>query len=210
MSYNSLASTKITKRPARTSQSGFGLVELMVSISIMAIVSAIILARQDSFNSAVLLRSQAYEIALALREVQLSAVSASGDSGDFRTVYGVFFTSDISPASDPFNGYFQVFKDNNDNGYLDTGEEFGPRDNLDKRFEIKELRIGGSSETEATVVFMRPNFDALFYDGPSSLVDESIFEIDVARRNTAGALCGSEFRTVEVTRTGQIAVQNCP
>ena len=50
-------------------QGGFGLIELMVSISVMAIVSAIILVKQNSFNGAILLRSQTYEIALDVREV---------------------------------------------------------------------------------------------------------------------------------------------
>lgn len=206
MSFNFLASTKVTKNTVSAKQSGFGLVELMVSISVMAIVSAIILARQDAFNSAVLLRSQAYEIALALREVQLSAVSASGDSGSFRTVYGVYFTDDASLLADPANGYFQVFKDGNDNGFYDVGEEYGPVGKLDERFEVREIRIGGSAEAEVSVVFVRPNFDALFYDdGAGGPVAESVIEIDVARRDFVGS--GPDVvRTIEITSTGQIAV----
>ncbi len=155
-----------------------------------------------------LLRSQAYEIALALREVQLSAVSASGDTGSFRTVYGVHFTSDTSPAADPLNGYFQVFKDANNDGFLSTGEEFGPRGNLDKRFEVRAIRIGGAPSSKLAVVFVRPNFDALFFDdavgGP---VSASTIEIDIARRGIDGT--GPDVvRTIEVTSTGQIAVKS--
>ena len=205
---NSSVFIKDTKKSGVNNQSGFGLVELMVSISIMVIVSAIILARQDSFNSAVLLRSQAYEIALALREVQLSAVSASGDTGSFRTVYGVHFTSETSPAADPLNGYFQVFKDANNDGFLSTGEEFGPRGNLDKRFEVRAIRIGGAPSSELAVVFVRPNFDALFFDDAvGGAVSASTIEIDIARRGISGT--GPDVvRTIEVTSTGQIAVKS--
>lgn len=206
---NSSVFIKDTKKSGVNNQSGFGLVELMVSISIMVIVSAIILARQDSFNSAVLLRSQAYEIALALREVQLSAVSASGDTGSFRTVYGVHFTSDTSPAADPLNGYFQVFKDANNNGFYDAGEEFGPRGNLDKRFEVRAISIGGAPpSSELAIVFVRPNFDALFFDDAvGGAVRASTIEIDIARRGISGT--GPDVvRTIEVTSTGQIAVKS--
>ena len=57
-------------------QNGFGLVELLVSISIMLLVTMVVLVNHESFNNGALLRSQAYEVALRLREVQLSAVGA--------------------------------------------------------------------------------------------------------------------------------------
>jgi Tfp pilus assembly protein FimT len=61
----------------RISDRGFGLVELMVSISIMMLLTVVILNRQSSFNGAVLLRNQAYEVAFALRKAQLLAVSGN-------------------------------------------------------------------------------------------------------------------------------------
>ncbi len=198
------------KQMKNTSRAGFGLIELMVSISIMAIVASIILARQDSFNSAVLLRGQAYQMALAIREVQLSAVSASSDgSGGFRTVYGLYFNT-----ADTHDGKYQVFKDAGNNYFYTTGSEaFGPTSNLDKRFEISAMRaVGGGniSGTELSIIFERPNFDARFFDAANSeLSTASGVEIDIVRRGASGTGCG-ELRTVEVTRTGQIAVKDCP
>lgn len=209
MFWHSLVPYKRVRQAGGVSQAGFGLVELMVSISVMVIVASVILTRHSAFNSAVLLRNQAYEIALHIREVQLSAVSASGDSGDFRSVYGLYFTSD--PAGTPGNGHYQVFEDSpsgaDANGFYDVGEEYGGIGTLDNRFEIREIRMGGDVKSEATIVFVRPNFDALFFEngssGPSSA---NTIEIDVARRGVTGT-GPSVVRTIEVTATGQIAVQ---
>lgn len=203
MSWLSLVSPKYRHA---SSQGGFGLVELMVSISIMVIVMGVVLIRQSSFNSAVLLRSQAYEIALQLREVQLSAVSVSnlGAGDNFRQVLGVHFsTSD--------DGLYRIFRDSTfgpeDNNYYDEGEEFGIQGKLDERFEIREIRALGTV-TNLSIVFERPNFDAVFYGNSGEIVTSSI-QIKVAKRDSAGDVCGTDYRTVEVTSTGQIAVLEC-
>jgi len=190
-------------------QSGFGLVELMVSISIMVLVSAIMLTNQSSFNGSILLRSQAYEIALQLREIQLSAVSASSNgSGDFHSVLGVHF--DSTSAN---NNIYNIFKDSssgsNSNGFYDSGEAFGIQGIVDRRFEIREIRAIGTdtiSGYAVSVVFERPNFDARFFDSSGELTNTSSIEIDIARRGVTGVGVGV-LRTVEITSAGQIAVQ---
>lgn len=192
-------------RPA--SSAGFGLIELIVSISIMVLVSAIVLAKNNSFNGAVLLRSQAYDVALHLREIQLSAVSAASDgAGGFRTVLGVRFHS--NPAA---NGAYTTFEDDDSDYEYDAGEEYGGQGFLDDRFEIREIRVdtgaGMTVHTDPVVIFFeRPNFDAEIYDDSGASLGASAVEIDIARRGVSGS--GVEVvRTVEVTATGQIAVQ---
>ncbi len=71
------------KQAGHAATRGFGLIELLVSISLMVLVLAIVLVQQTAFNGSVLLRSQAFEIALQIREVQLNAVSvaAATDAG---------------------------------------------------------------------------------------------------------------------------------
>jgi type II secretory pathway pseudopilin PulG len=177
---------------------GFGLIELMVSISIMMLVSAVILARQSSFNGAVLLRSQVYDVALAVREVQLGAVSAeSNGSGLFRSVDGVYFDT----AND--NAY-KVFKDANSNYFYDATEQFGKQGVIDNRFQIRAIRANGS-KTQLSVVFERPNFDARFFDTNGEIATSSV-EIDIARRGVAGTT-NDVMRTLEITKTGQITVR---
>lgn len=199
MFYNYLASRKQTQVPT----AGFTLVELLVSISIMVLVAGVIIARQSAFNGAVLLRSQAYDVALDIREVQLSAVSASGRSGQFRSVLGIAFNTNSSQ-----NGFYKIFADADSDGFFDAAEAFGQQGILDKRFEIRAIRAVGSSVpiSEVSIVFVRPNFDARFFRGPGTEINVSSIEIDIARKGVVGT--GVEtVRTVEVTSTGQITVQ---
>ena len=184
------------------SRGGFGLIELMVSIAVMAIVSAIILVRQNSFNGGVLLRSQAYEVALSAREVQLNAVSSVGVAGDFRTLQGLHFDTTLAN-----NGGFRVFRDADNDGFFDTTESMGQQGALDSRFEIRAIRTVGDSYagSSVSIVFERPNFDARFFDSAGE-VNASSIEIDIARRGVAGS--GPDVvRTLEITSTGQIIVQ---
>ncbi len=197
MSYRSLVSNKKCRRP--DFRSGFGLVELMVSVSIMVLVSAIILVGQDSFNAAVLIRNQAYEIAFDLRETQLSAVSVSGDGGWNRQARGIHFNT-VDGSDDTYI----IFEDQNGNYFYDgtPTDRFITQARLDPRFEISSLNVGVSTPTQLSVVFERPNFDARFFSaGNNELTSDSVATIEVTKRGT------SESRAVDVTTTGQISVQ---
>jgi prepilin-type N-terminal cleavage/methylation domain-containing protein len=185
-------------------RSGFGLMELMVSVSIILVVTSIIIARQNSFNGAVLLRSQAYEVALTAREVQLNAVSATSISGDFRELLGLHFDTNNDAV-------VRVFKDSvGGNGLYTSGEEFGKQGVLDDRFEVRSVRsVSGRAivGTAVSVVFERPNFDARFFDSAGELTNASMVEIDIARRDSAGTGLDA-VRILEITATGQITVKN--
>lgn len=206
MRWPSLVSFK--KHPPHSFTQGFSLIELMISISIMVMVISIVMVNQGAFNGAVLLRGQAYGAALTVREVQLKAVGAVGDTGTFRSVLGVHF--DDSPARD---GTYRIFRDSvsgaNANYFYNPVEEFGQQSFLDRRFEIRDIRpIGDTMQSTGglSIVFERPNFDALFYDS-SGQVNASSVEIDFARRGSTGTEAG-DVRTLEITATGQISVQS--
>jgi type II secretory pathway pseudopilin PulG len=192
-------------RDLKAFRAGFGLVELMVSISIIIIVLTIILARQDAFNSAVLLRNQTYEVALVIREVQLSAVSVSSDTnlGAFREVLGLHFTTDSSN--------YAIFRDSG-NKYYQANEAYGQQGKLDSRFEVSDVRYGATSVNQLSVIFERPNFDARFFTAANTEQPVGLVQIDIARVGTAGSAgtCGSEFRTIEISRAGQVTVKECP
>lgn len=184
---------------------GFSLIELMVSISIIVLVLGVVMTRQSSFNGAVLLRSQAYEVALQAREVQLGALSAVGVSGVFQNVLGLHFDTTTSN-----NNYYWSFRDADSDSFYDSNEAMGKRNNLDKRFVIDKIRYVGDSgtPTNLSIVFKRPNFDAIFYEssGTQAPANVSAVLIDVRLKGTTGNGVG-EVRTVEITRTGQITVQ---
>ncbi len=179
---------------------GFGLIELMVSISIMALVSTIIITRQSTFNSAVLLRNQAYEVAFALREAQQLAVS--GNDAAVRR-YGVHFDTSTTTQH-----LYRLFADANSNGQFDAGEQVGLTGRLDSRFEIRGVSPVNSGQLN--VVFTRPNFDAQFCARTGGCVATVDFAagpafIDVARTGLSANDTGS-VRRVQVTQSGQISV----
>ncbi|MCB9815388.1 type II secretion system protein [Candidatus Nomurabacteria bacterium] len=213
MLWNFSALYSKTNQAGKTgSQGGFGLVELMVSISIMVIISTTIIVSQSTFNSAVLLRGQAYDIALAAREVQLTAISASGDTTagqDFRSALGLSF-SKKSQTDLLYNGVYRTFRADNSVVY-DSANEFGVPGILDTRFEVKNITHDGtifSSPEEVSIVFQRPNFDAKFYNRFGASLDADTLFIKVGVRGRAGTSCG-EVRTIEFTKTGQISVLPC-
>ncbi len=179
------------------SRRGFGLVELMVSMSIMALVSAVIITRQSSFNGAVLLRNQAYEVAFALREAQLLAVSG-GDESVRR--YGIYINT-----ADATEHQYILFKDIDEDGRFDTGEQIGLTGKLDTRFEIRESFIDTTAYAEMVILFERPNFDAKFYNGSGIEQNDNVAYVDIARSGVTGNEVGT-VRRVEVSNTGQISV----
>lgn len=187
----------------QSSTYGFGLIELMISISIMLLVIGVVLARQDSFNGAVLLRSEAYEIALSAREVQLNSVSALSIAGNYRTLLGLHFDTNN-------DALVRIFRDSvAPVGFYNNGEEFGKQINIDSRFEVRGIFIVNNNSrspvSNLSVVFERPNFDARFFDS-SGLVTASSVEIDISKRDQTGT--GNDVvRTVEITSTGQITVK---
>ncbi len=187
-----IKSTQISQAPTI---GGFGLIELLVSISVMLIVTSVIMVRHSSFNSAVLLRGEAYSIALALREVQLSAVSAVGTGGDFRSLQGIYFDTDA-------DGTYRIFKDDDGDSRYDADEEFGQQGFLDPRFEVSDIRAAGASVEQLSVVFERPDFDARFFSASTELIALDV-AIDITQRDGAGA---GDTRTIIITATGQIVV----
>jgi prepilin-type N-terminal cleavage/methylation domain-containing protein len=185
-----------------THKKAFGLVELMVSMSIMALMATVMVARQSSFNGAVLLRNQAYEIAYTIRQAQLLAVS--GNDTTVRT-YGVF----VNKTSNEQNKYV-LFKDIDEDGRYTEGEEIGLPGRLDDRFMVRDI-INGATDTSFAgghITFTRPDFDAHFCGGgagPCTL--NGPFYIDIARVGTEDTDKGTgQVRRVQVSSTGQIGV----
>jgi len=200
-------------RSATPATAGFSMIELLVSISIIVLVLTITLTKQSSFNSAVLLRSEAFDMALAIREVQLSAVSAvnidtSAGSGEFRSTLGVYVnTTDRNE--------YRLFRDSasgsDDNDRYDPGEEFGVSGSIDPRFEIGIIEVVGSTDpSQLSIVFQRPNYDAEFSNASGPLSTATAARIQLRLKGSAAGNCGDQWRIIEITTAGQIAVENCP
>jgi len=160
---------------------GFSLIELMVTVTIVTMVTGLALVRYSSFNSTVLLNSQAYEVALDVRQTQLYSLSAGSVSQSvnsnvdarFRQPYGLEFRRD-NPIQ------YSIFQDIDEDDQGDANEVF-ERMFLGTDFSIGELCVNGStcSENEGAfveVIFKRPDFNAKFRTniGGSSLTITSV------------------------------------
>ena len=201
MRYKSFFSSSVAKQ---RSSYGFGLIELMVSISIMTLVSTVILVKNRSFNNALLLRNQAYEIAFALRQAQLMAVSSNKTTTTSRNIFGVYFNSGTLT-----NQQYRMFRDNQGgiNYYNSTDETIGNVGFIDSNFIIDITDGSGNGTTLDTlsVTFVRPNFDALFKTTSSGVLQNGPRYIKVMPKNSTGYTT-IPYRLIEITSTGQITV----
>ncbi len=200
---------------------GFTLIELMVTISIITIITSILLIRHSAFDSGVLLKNQAYEVALDIRALQVRALSVEGAGTDSRRGLGVRFSTGTVARS-----CYRVFLDSDSNneyslgtaGTSNTcgaGSSSGPSPEwieaiyLDPRFYVSRLCRGtsctGGGHNNLDIIFKRPNFDAVIPDlaTPSTTDVLPIATITIASvRNPAAT------KNIVVYRSGQIAVED--
>jgi prepilin-type N-terminal cleavage/methylation domain-containing protein len=183
----------------------FTLIELMVTITIVVLVTGIVLVQYSSFNSSVLLTSQAYQLAFDLREAQSLAISVRGQGNSFREEYGLYFN-----YSTP--GVYHLFQDSGTArpALYQQSEAIGTPNVIDPRFTIQDLCINGSfgqrcassdaAATDLSVTFRRPDFDAAFGNNAGT---NNITSAQIVIR----PLNGSGSRVVTITTAGQISVQ---
>ncbi len=197
----------ITQSPiALNLKAGFGLIELMVSIGIMVLVMSSIMVKQNAFDGAAVLRNQTYEIALTIREMQLSAVSsiatssADGSSGNYRNTYGLRFDQVDLP------NHYEIWQDENNNHVYDSGVDslVGKQGSIDPRFMVKSIkRLDTDPDLlidDINISFKRPNFDAIFRRDNGDPISEGV-EIVIALKRDDNV-----SYTIEITQAGQINI----
>ena len=189
---------------------------MLIASAIITVLSIVVLFRFTSFDSSVLLKSLAYEIAASVREAQVYSLSVLGAVGEFRTPYGVSF--------EPDSQEYVLFR----YGNLDF--------NADPRYDtsaphnatvVQEYTLGRSlrvidvcitttdgevcnsdNTTEITrldIAFKRPEFRSVYYvaDLPSGTDLEDIQAV----RIRLGTDMDSEVWSVTVGVLGYISVE---
>ncbi len=153
-----------TSRTTPKRRGGFSLVELMITLAIVFLVTGMALVKYSSFNYTVLLKSQAYELALDIRQAQVFGISASGQTGTFNQAYGIYIDLGVSSLN------YQLFQDITPGTQYryNNGEAVGLVNSIDPRFTISQICDQANSCTtsgNASIAFKRPNFDAILYLG---------------------------------------------
>jgi prepilin-type N-terminal cleavage/methylation domain-containing protein len=177
---------------------GFSLIELLVTLAISIVVVSAVLFRFDSFDSVVVLKSIAYEVALTVREAQIFAVSAAGDtSGNFDTPYGVYVN-----LNNPQEYIF--FEDNfpsTPNLQYDSGQDnIIETYTMNSKYQFFELCVDANCNPNwVSLVFQRPNFDPTIRSSIGSSASSATFRVSMTD-NSATTF------SVVVGLTGQVSV----
>lgn len=136
----------------------FTLVELIVSIGIISLISAVVFFNFPQFNESVALNRAARELTLTLREAQARAVAVTPlPSGIFPSNYGVYISGTPTAEDD---GQFLIFSDDGDLKYDATN----PNDILIKTItftrgvQITAFDIDGVTEISGVhFMYYRPD-----------------------------------------------------
>ncbi len=192
----------VSPRLVPNGRAGFTLIEMLIVLAIIGLLSAVMMTQYMKFDSQLLLRNLAYEIALEIREAQAYGVSVRGSGGGFSFPYGVNFTLGTT---------YRLFRETS-TSLIDAPQYTSGTDQVISDFTIgrnntiSALCVGTGvdadcTHTELNVSFRRPEPDALFSPNSVPAASEVSIVIRSLRDTTAPP------RTVRVSATGQISIE---
>ncbi len=209
----------LKKRIKNKQNRGFTLIELMVTIVIFVILTAVVLFSQSGFNNTILLNNLAYDISLAIRQAQYYGVNSNESQLiNVFSPFGVYFN--IGSGGSATNFVFFADTDNSGTFYgnLSEGSVTSCPANDTECIQKYTINSGnyisgicatppGSSVSNCglsnlTILFQRPNPDArIYYDsngtriGPCTKADITVSSANGNKKN------------IIITGIGQIYVQ---
>lgn len=176
---------------------GFSLIEFLVSISIVAIISTVVLVNHNKFQSTTLLSNLAYDIGLSIRQAQVFGTGVRTFNDDFDFAYGLVFNR-TTPNS------YIIFADRDNGMDYDTNERVETYTLADGYIisNLCGIDAGGENcfleSTEVLIMFERPNPNALFVVSEGGSYSSMKIEIQSPLGDT---------RHVTVHTVGQIAIE---
>ncbi len=185
---------------------GFTLVEMMVSLSIFALVTTLVLVRNADFNSSILFSNLAYEIALSIREMQTYGITVksapSGGSFAFQKGYGAYFDKVASGSSNVYSFVQFVDTDNNRVYDLAVDEKLATL-KLKPGYSIVGLKANSVGVDSIAISFVRPEPKAIITANNGALpnINQAVIMI-----RAPGS--GDIKKCVVVNIAGQISVQD--
>jgi len=185
--------------------SGFTFIELVIVLSIFAILTGITMFNFTDFNSNVSLRNLVHEVAMQINQAQNEAISgrynSAGFVGDEAPSYGVYFNI---ATPNQFIYFADLNKDgiyNNssvfDCGYL--GEECLNEININTGDTVTGLcsELSCDSILELNITFTRPFPDAVMKETATDDFSNAKITVSGAKRGT---------KSIKISSLGQISV----
>ena len=195
---------------------GFTLIELIVSMAIIALITSVALVQHNQFNETLALTNLAYEVGLSVRQAQVFGISVREFEGSARVgatedfLYGVHFEYDPDNRTE-----YVLYADLNDDERFTNDTEVVETTTITRGNFIDQFcGIQGGSATCSTGVdevgplrslsiqFRRPNPDAVILGSTvsSTTLYDSALIILKSRE-------GNAERCVRVRPTGQVSIE---
>ena len=185
---------------------GFSLVELLVTMGIMAIIMGALFLNYGAFTGRIDLENLAYEIAIVLRQAQVYgvAVKETKIGTEEFPIYGVNveFLGDPDLGTKIFDLFADIVPPGGDGQYNDPLQEHVETFTIERASYISAIRGCTSSCVDLSrvaITFARPNLQAIFNTFPAGFFTHVEIEVRSARQDIPP-------RFVRVWNNGQIAV----
>lgn len=168
---------------------------MLIVLGLIGVLSSVIMARYQSFDSTTLLRNLAFEVALSVREAQIMTISTSNQGGSIQTSFGVYFTA--------ASNNFVIFADKNGNDVYESATEFIKTVSLPQGASVKRLCVNTDSgmkscdRASVTVTFDRPHLNTSIKSTPSATIQSAEIELQSRRGGV---------RTVIIDKSSRIEV----
>ena len=197
---------------------GFTLVEIIISIGIIALMSSMFISNRTNFSRSVNLSNIAHDVSIVVQQAQTYGVSNRGsdvgsDTSSFS--YGVHFDVTSDRRS------FDLFQDINNNQEFDGGGELIEEYNLPDQMRVFKLCVtdgdlanrrecpGGSGDTRdwLNIMFRRPNPDAFFYSDSDPGGEDASAAVVILEATFAPEGAQRSRRAILVNKTGFVTVK---
>lgn len=190
---------------------GFTLFELLVSISIFVLITALALVNYRRYTNDLVVSNLAYDIALTVRKAQSYGINVRGFGGNFNYAYGVHFDNPTS-----VNNQYKLFVDVNQDGVYDATTD-GSSSAIEtytllQGNKVCKLRYVHHNETQEgditklDVTYLRPNPEATIIINGTQLLNDPTVSGDYVRVYISSP--EGRQKTIDIYPSGQISVTN--
>ena len=175
-----------------SNQKGFTLVEMVISIAIISIISAVTFSGLNESSEFFALRDATRQTADLYRKAQSFAINVRADQlSDYSGRYGVFSRYYLTESGEQSEVIFYSDQNGNDTfdgTYGDCDDECEQRLTFGRGISIVEINQTDTTDftqgsDNSDILFIRPNVDAIIKTGPS---DPPAKQVEIVLENRLG------------------------